>query len=124
MKTNKFTQKQITNASKNEKLNLSQGQINEAQSLHDFMEGIEYDKTNAQFKEKNTRIGEIKTAWMCNPQRIALKKQGALLVTRMQTRNCSAVWTNEVVADLEGITRRVCDASQNKVVEVIEAPKY
>ena len=124
MKTNNFTQKQITNASKNEKLNLTQEQINEAQSLHDFMEGIEYDKTNAQFKEKNTRIGEIKTAWMCNPQRIALKKQGALLVTRMQTRNCSAVWTNEVVADLEGITRKVCDASQNKVVEVIEAPNY
>ena len=124
MKTNKFTQKQISNASKNDKLNLSQDQIKEAQSLHDFMEGIEYDKTNAQFKEKNTRIGEIKTAWMCNPQRIALKKQGALLVTRMQTRNCSAVWTNEVVADLEGITRRVCDASQNKVVEVIEAPNY
>ncbi|MEO1943147.1 MAG: hypothetical protein ABGY11_02500, partial [Candidatus Thioglobus sp.] len=82
MKTNKFTQKQITNASKNEKLNLTQDQINEAQSLHDFMEGIEYDKTDPQFKGKNARIGEIKTAWMCNPQRIALKKQGALLVTR------------------------------------------
>jgi hypothetical protein len=124
MKTNKFTQKQITNASKNEKLNLTQDQINEAQSLHDFMEGIEYDKTDPQFKGKNARIGEIKTAWMCNPQRIALKKQGALLVTRMQTRNCSVEWTNDLVASLESMTRKICDASQNKVVEVIEAPNY
>ena len=124
MKTNKFTQKQISSAIKNEKLNLSPDQINEAQSLHDFMEGIEYDKTNPQFKEKNARIGEIKTAWMCNPQRIALKKQGALLVSRMQTRNCSVEWTNELVASLESMTRKICDASQNKVVEVIEAPNY